>query len=369
MNIIKKLKAKWRFIRNNIKKIKLDVYKNKYDKRDSDEKFCPENIHKVLMFRMDNKLGDAIMCGGFISLVKKYRPDIHITVLTGNITKEWLEKSAPADDYIIYNKSNVNEIISNNKGKFDLFIDLGTHYNHKDLYISSKLKASHYMGFNKESYNLFDVNVDRKYVHFKNRYFAAAQILINDEIKEPVFLPVPDFRDENIKFNKLIDGIPYENLIGINLFGSGKYRKFSLVEAKKLLAKWRREYKNDLLVIIPTPGEEKFISTLLLEMNDDFIISPSGKPCFEMSLSIIASVDFTFTPDTAVVHMGSAINKPIIGVYRYNMQNYNEWKPLADYSKSIINRKPYFSNDSVYVHEFKWEDLEDARDSIIEAKL
>ncbi len=33
-----------------------------------------------------------------------------------------------------------------------------------------------------------------------------------------------------------------------------------------------------------------------------------------MSLAIIDKADFTFTPDTAVVHMASALDKPVIGI-------------------------------------------------------
>ncbi|PSV19994.1 hypothetical protein C0W44_13370 [Photobacterium leiognathi subsp. mandapamensis] len=369
MKLKKKVKAKWRLVRNSIKLLKLNFYKKKYDKRLSDDNFDAKKIKRILLLRWDNKLGDAIMCGGFISLLKKYRPDIHISVLTGNTTKEWLEKSSPADEYIIYNKSNLNNIIKEYAGKFDLFVDLGTHYSHKDLYVSSRLQASHYMGFNKEKYNLFDVNIDARFNHFKERYSAAAQLLISKEIDFPKLLPVPDFSKELKCIRDLIDKIPHENVVAINLFGSGKYRKFSFNEAKHLLEKWRKEYPEDLLVIIPTPNEEKFISSLLRDMNDPRVISPAYKACFEMSLAIIDIADFTFTPDTAVVHMGTAIDKPIIGVYRYNMQNYEEWKPLAKYSQSIINRKPYFDNDSVYVHEFKWKDLEQAREYILKALI
>lgn len=369
MNIVKKVKAKWRFIRNNIKRLKLNVYKRKYDKRLSDEVFDAKKVKNILLLRWDNKLGDAIMCGGFISLLKQYRPDIHITVLTGSTTREWLDKSAPADEYIIYSKSNRNNIIKKNKGRFDLFIDLGTHYSHKDLSLSSQFSAKHYMGFNKKNYNLFNVHISKEFNHFKHRYFAAAQMLIENEIKEPLLLPIPNFSNEKENINEILEKIPHSNSIGVNLFGSGKYRRFSFSEAKKLLLTWRMKYPQDLLVIIPTPSEEKFISSLLVEIGDPLVISPSCKPCFEMSLAIIDKVDFTFTPDTAVVHMGTAINKPIIGVYRYNMQNYDEWKPLSKCSKSIINREPYCTNDSVYVHDFEWNDLEKARENIIKAKV
>lgn len=369
MNCVKKIKAGWRLIRNKVKALKLDIYRVVYDKRVQEIDFASSKIKSVLLLRWDNKLGDAIMCGGFIKVLRQYRPDIHITVLTGATTKLWLEKAAPADDYILYSKAQRKQIIANNIGKFDLFVDLGTNCSHKDLCLSSQFKAKHYLGFNKQQYHLFDVEVASQYVHFKDRYIAAAKLLISQPIDEQCQLPIAEFSQQLVALQQLINQSQqkFKHVVGINFFGSSKYRRFSFEHAKTLICKWRRQFPDDLLVIIPTPGEDKFIARLVASVKDDMVLSPDFSASFEVSLAIIDIADFTFTPDTAVVHMASALNKPVIGVYRHNMQNYEEWKPLGKCSQRLLNRKPFSDNDCVHVHEFDWSDLVLARATILKA--
>lgn len=369
MDCVRKIKAKWRLIRNKVKVLKLNIYRKIYDKREQEIDFESSKIKSVLLLRWDNKLGDAIMCSGFIKVLRQYRPDIHITVLTGATTKLWLEKAAPADDYILYSKAKRKPIITNNVGKFDLFVDLGTNYSHKDLCLSSQFKAKHYLGFNKQHYHLFDVEVAPQYVHFKDRYIAAAQLLISQPIVDQYQLPIPKFGQQKADLLQVINQSQqkFNQIVGVNLFGSSKYRRFSFERAKTLIGKWRQQFPDDLLVIIPTPGEDKFIARLVTAVKDDMVISPNCLASFEMSLAIIDIADFTFTPDTAVVHMASALNKPVIGVYRYNMQNYEEWKPIGKYSQRLLNRQPFSDNDSVHVHEFDWQDLVLARATILKA--
>ncbi|OBU16658.1 hypothetical protein BTN98_17240 [Photobacterium aquimaris] len=369
MDWVKKIKAGWRLIRNKVKALKLNLYRKIYDKREQEIDFEPSKIKSVLLLRWDNKLGDAIMCGSFIKLLRQYRPDIHITVLTGTTTKLWVEKAAPADDYIIYTKAKRKQIITDNKRKFDLFVDLGTNCSHKDLCLASQFKAKHYLGFNKQHYHLFDVEVAPQYVHFKERYIAAAQQLISQPIDEQCSLPIPEFSQQRVELQQFINQAQqkFSHVVGVNLFGSSKYRRFSLEHAKALIFQWRKQFPDDLLVIIPTPGEDKFISRLVTAVKDNMVISPNFPASFEVSLAIIDIADFTFTPDTAVVHMASALNKPVIGIYRYNMQNYEEWKPVGKYSQRLLNRKPFSENDSVHVHEFDWQDLVFARATILKA--
>ncbi|SMY36982.1 Glycosyltransferase family 9 (heptosyltransferase) [Photobacterium malacitanum] len=369
MNWVRKIKAGWRFIRNKMKALKLNLYRKVYDKRMQEIDFEPSKIKTILLLRWDNKLGDAIMCGNFIKLLRQYRPDIKITVLTGTTTKLWLENAAPADNYIIYNKMKKKQIITDNFGKFDLFVDLGTNCSHKDLCLSSQFKAKHYLGFNKQHYHLFDVEVAPQYVHFKERYIAAAKLLISHPIGEQCQLPLPEFSQQRADLQLFINQAQqqFNHVVGVNLFGSSKYRRFSFEHAKTLILQWRQQFPDDLLVIIPTPGEDKFIARLVTAVNDAMVISPNCLASFEISLAIIDIADFTFTPDTAVVHMASALNKPVIGIYRYNMQNYEEWKPVGMYSQRLLNRKPFSDNDSVHVHEFDWQDLVLARATILKA--
>ena len=41
------------------------------------------------------------------------------------------------------------------------------------------------------------------------------------------------------------------------------------------------------------------------------------------------------TPDTAIIHISAALNKPIIGLYRQDTQNYANWYPKSENAQII----------------------------------
>ena len=367
MNLIKRLKAKWRAVRNTQKAIKLKATCALYDHRDCSDVFCAADVKHIVIFRWDDKLGDCIMAGILINNLRLHRPDIKITVICRQTTKLWLDKVSFIDEYILLGKHNLRKILQPYKNKYDVFVDVSNGFSYKEIFIAKYLNTKHYLGFSADRFNIIDISIDSKQTHFYQRYINATKILTNKDCLNSEKPPVPHYNKELEFLDSLIIDKGYKNIVGINFFGSGKYRRFSFEKAASLMKYWLEKHPEDLLILLPTPGEEKFLTKIVNQLASPNLFLPTDKASLEMSLAIIDKADFTFTPDTAVVHMASALDKPVIGIYRENRMNYEEWKPLGMHSQTIFNREPICENDSVYVYEFGYEQLEEARTNILKA--
>ncbi|HIF9278060.1 TPA: glycosyltransferase family 9 protein [Photobacterium damselae] len=365
MSVLLKIKSKWRTIRNQYKSLKFHAFKLRYDNKKSSYVLERKDISNILIYRWDDKLGDTIMSGLLIKILNKYRPDIKISVICGKTSKLWLEKIVKVDKYIFIDKRKYKKFNFNSINKYDVFIDMSTGFSYKDLYLASKLDVKYYISGSDNTYNLIDCYLNNE-SHFYQRYISASEYILDRKLESnDLIIPYPDFikEEEFYKENISFSG----NVIAINLFGSGKYRRFSFIEAKKLLSRWLETHTDDLIILIPVPGESEFLIKLTNTINNTRLRYFDVNVNFENVLAIINFADFVFTPDTAIIHMASALNKATIGIYRYDVKNLSEWKPLAQNSYVIFNRKPYFDNDSVYVHEFEWDELELTRSKILKA--
>jgi ADP-heptose:LPS heptosyltransferase len=364
--MIRPLKALWRKIRNKNKQRKLNNQLNKFDRKPNVKKYFSE-VQSICFLRWDNKLGDAVISSALISCLNKYRPDLKITVITGKISASWL--SNIGDVEIIECPKRTLEVALNfaqYKGRFDAVIELGSSFSEKELLALSTLEASYYIGYDKDKYNLFNIAVDIKHQNMMERYKAVASMFISQPDFEYI-LPSPDFSSSTEMFSSIIEPIKSKgNIIAMNFFGSGKHRQFSFSQAKSLTDRWLNENKEDYMLLIPVPGQADFLKKLKEKSSyADRIIYIEEPASIKNTLALLSFSDFCFTPDTSVVHMASAVNKPVLAIYGGNQRNYEEWKPVEESSKVIFNPKAQSSNDRVLISCFEWQELSIARKQLL----
>ena len=365
--MITQLKILWRKVRNKRKQTALKESLKKWDKVPGPNKNLSE-IKSICLLRWDNKLGDAIISSSLIACLNKYRPDIKLTVITGKISALWF---SDIEDVTIIESPRRSlktaQCFASYKGMFDVVIDLGSSFSEKELVALSSLGASYYIGYNKEQYNLFNVHIDSKHINMLARYKAVATLFLDsDEFNFQ--LPSPDFQNEINKFLSVFTSLKNDkyNVIAMNFLGSGKYRRFSKIEALSLIDRWLDENLKDYLVFIPVPDEYDFLRALKKECaHSDRVLLIEEKASIKNTLAILSLSDFCFTPDTSVVHMASAIDSPILAIYGGNKVNFEEWKPLSKNSEVVFNPKRKNKNERISVVNFSWDKLMLGREKIL----
>lgn len=363
--MIKALKNQVRRIREKRKSWKLARYIKRYDHAPSNEdKLQWEDIHSIALLRWDNKLGDAIMCGAFLSAMRQHRPDIKITIITQTFCADWFKKIFPECDIILCGGRSVKnaESFAQYRGQFDALVDLGTYFSFKELAAIYHLGAPFNIGYDKEKHPIFTHNVPLEFIHFKQRYLQAAQLFISEILDNDIDLPVLNFA--HVETFALSE---HHNHVAINLFGASKYRQFNPPYSLNFLNAWLNEFPNDHLHLIPVPGKIEALESLILDLNNPRVSLASKVPSLELTLRLLSQVDLCFTTDTSVVHMASALNTPTLAVFGDNTQNIAEWCPIAKHSEIILNPKPNTEYHRVFVHEFDWNDFTTKRKSLIKS--
>ncbi|UJF18230.1 hypothetical protein L0B53_14560 [Vibrio sp. SS-MA-C1-2] len=318
-----------------------------------------KNIKSIAILRWDNKLGDSIMSGLFINAIHTYRPDIEVTVIGTSTTIDWLSKATGCNTVLCKNREHetANEL-SKLDGKYDAIIELASGIGVKGLFGLHNLNSRYNIGYDKESLKIFNVNIDKSNIHFRDRYLAAAKLFINENILPCIPL---------IPYDNNLVSLPFQsfrNVIAINLYGAVKYRQFDNKSAIELISNWLQEFPDDNLVLIPTPGKVNELRFIQSYFSSERVILPNLAPSFEVTLSILSQASICFTPDTAVVHLASAINCPTIAIYSEYNRNYEEWAPLASRSEVIFNKRKGKTKHTL-VHDFKWMHLVSARNRIL----
>ncbi|WP_354623889.1 glycosyltransferase family 9 protein [Psychromonas sp. MME2] len=366
--MIRTVKLIWRFIRNSKKEIKLNLFSLLWDKKPN-SKLAFKDVRSVCLLRWDNKLGDAVMCSALIDCLSQYRPDLKLSVITGNASAAWLNEVSHIN--IIQSPRRSMQTARSYRqyaGMFDVVIDISNGFSEKELLALHSLNASYYVGYEKQRYNIFNVHIEQKYVNFFQRYHAVAKLFI-DTPNFAYKFPLPNYAKETKQFQTIIEQTKKSKgyLVAMNFFGSGKNRCFSFEQALRLVNRWTEENGEDHLLLIPVPEKNDFLRSLKQRCRHPERLIYIDTPCsINNTLALLTFADYCFTPDTSVVHMASATNTPVLAIYGGSQRNYEEWKPLAKGSQVIFNPQPKNRHDRISVNHFDWHELMQARAKLLQ---
>ncbi|WP_406665524.1 glycosyltransferase family 9 protein [Gallaecimonas sp. GXIMD1310] len=358
--IAKQLRGWWRARRNQRKARKLAKAKARLDQRFSDAPFEPAAVKNVALLRWDDKLGDALMSSLFISALADARPDLRITLLAGKQAAALLAGCPGLHHIEVLDKRSQGtaEQLARFAGQFDAVVDPGTHMSALDLYALTQLRAPHYIGWRKQDYQLFDVAIAPTAVHFADRYLAAAELLAPGRpLAGQFYLP----QEPSLDIRLTGQG----PAVVINLFGSSVHRRFDRHSASQLLQWWQQHYPAHQLWLLRIPGQDNFLEELAAQF-PGIQITP-GPASLAMTFALLQQADLVFTPDTAVVHFASALQRPLLALFQYGPDNFAEWAPRSPRQQVVFTRQPQHANDKVNVADYNPDDLARAIDTLLGA--
>jgi ADP-heptose:LPS heptosyltransferase len=357
------LKQWWRALRQRRKQWQLRVALKFLDKKKPDQTFNASAIKKVAVLRWDDKLGDTFVSTVFANAVKKHRPDIHLTYLVGNHTQQLLSECSAIDQLINVGKRSwktANMLKKQDHG-YDLVVDMGSNMSPLDFTALKNLKAKHYLGFNKSTYNLFDVNVLPPHNHFVERYLAAAKIITNQSSSAVYFIPSIDSKTKQTIEKFKCEQLHNQPFTLINLFASGKHRNFSQASAQKLIRWFLDNYlqhkSQGMLALLRVPGQDVFLEELVTELNSTQVVITPTPVSIPLSFALIEAAQLVISPDTALVQFCNALTPPLVAIYQHNDKNVAEWKPLNPNAKMVFTRPARTAYDRVNVADFSFSEL------------
>ena len=356
----------WRRKREQRKWLQLTVARKLLDRRLSAEVFDPSAVKRVVIFRWDDKLGDTIMATRLVDAIHKARPDIEITYITGKQGQSVLGAWPAISDLVVVGRRGWRTAHKLNglAGGYDVAIELSSGMSAYELYALSRLRAKHYLGYGKQSYALFDLNLADSYVSFAERYLAAASMVVGKSVSGEFYLPsaaaAEAVADSYVKSKPAL-----EKKVLVNLFASGKHLSFRREDGERFL-RWCLETWPEIhVMLLSVPGKTAELDAYVSAIASPRLDRTPSPPSIELTVALVKRSALVFSPDTGLVHIVAALDHPQIAVYRQKDIEFDGWRPASSEARVLFNRELESRYDRVTAADFSWPQLRNLMNDLL----
>lgn len=293
-----------------------------------------------ILITLLGRIGDMILLTSAFRLIHDRFPDAQIDIIASKHNYIIPKNNPDINHVYVYDKKflNVLHIIFQLKQKlYDYYIDPKDHFSRESYIFSRLVRAKTKIGFNRDGYNNFDIGVDNsetnKYLFHTVRILKAFKPM---GIEIPEVLPKPIlFEDtESIEYVKdFFPKLPQKRQIALlNISASKDYRMWQIEKWEKFIAKFSKS--NIFFILSSEPRHRDLLKTL---QGKHSLIFPSRN--FNDIISLVRNVDLVITPDTSIVHVASAWDKPTFALYTGFEELYWWFRPVSIYNRSILAPK------------------------------
>ena len=311
-------------IKSTLRTLRLNIGKKIIDKKTPISKILTQP-KKILFLRHDGKIGDYIVSSFAFREIKKDSPSTYIGVVCSEknaylfkqnpyIDRLYLVKTKDICDYIRCGKKLAQE-------KYDVVIDPTIVLRNRDLIFLRTISAKNYVGYQKEGYQLFNLNINAKNIHYSEIYQKALEIIGFNKISTNYDVPLEPQSEKDIQ--DFLQENHISNYIALNFFGAGSARRFNDESIKSLLDNLTSNTMN--IVLLGFHKKKKKLNSLAKKYPRVFIYEQT-KTVFH-SIALIKYSDMVISPDTSIVHIAAAFEKPLIAFYSQGQDNFVHWHP------------------------------------------
>ncbi len=302
------------------------------------------NENSVILFIRLNRIGDALVTTPLLYLLRK-KTNYQINVVASSYN--YFIFSPPiVDNIIVYDKKKVNifKLINKiNKLKPDLIVDLHDDVSTTVSLILALSKSKYKAGFNKINRNLYNYIIEKpepSNTHIIERLMEFAKIFNISYLKEEVkiFYNVQEKCLENANNYLFKNNLKNYFKIGINISAGSDARFWGIKNYKGLVSEIIK-YPEIKVILLCSPQDKH----KAMEISDGSIPIFYDES-FENFSAMISKLNLLITPDTSVVHIASAFNVPVFGLYVKYSTNDMIWSPYNTEFECIITEHPTLKN-------------------------
>lgn len=308
------------FLKNLLLKLYL-VFKQKLDVNSS---ITFNHNSKILFIRL-NRIGDALVSTPLIHFVKE-KIDCKIYVLADMKNFFVLKNNPDIEQVLVFNKGNkgFRDFFSFlKKERIDTIIDLHDDVSTTVSFLIALSRVKNKFGLEKENKKIYNRTIQRPdpaKVHIVNRVLELSRLFGLDPTNADIcirYFPIPESID---KAGKFIDEnfTKGSSILGINI-SAGSDARFWGIERYKRLINSLFSYKIEILILAAPKDEDK----VNLIGYPKYFLSDS----FDEFAAIISKLSIMFSPDSAAIHLASAFNVPVFGLYVHDTVD-KIWSPI-----------------------------------------
>jgi ADP-heptose:LPS heptosyltransferase len=310
----------------------------RYFNKKNDETDDLVNAKKVLLLRLDDKIGDMVVATGVIK--KLADSGYQVSVLAGPACEDMLAGAQYIDKFYRYqHRASLHTL---QKQHFDVVIDFDDVITYERCRLIYKLGAKHAIGFNKTDIPMYNTSInylDAK-KHITERHKKVLRLLGVDCEKYSYDLKSTQASINQV--NAVLTGLSYDYLIAINPFTGSEDKDFSREQVVKIVNFIDSLEINAQIILI---GQDVKVASL--DINKCVYIPNST---VNTAVEIVRIVDLIISPDTSIVHMACAFNKRLVSIYNQRklkdtgLPGYIIWSPNYNNGLQFVTNQKHVSD-------------------------
>lgn len=281
---------------------------------------------KYLFFNHDGKLGDAVVHTILTKGINQEDPNHIIDVTVSDYSETFWNLDDRIRNTYVVNKPGwfkvLNLGLSLRKNEYDYLIIY-----HR--YKSEKIKV--FIKLINPKKTIFIESLDSKHISIREN--AILQKIFHKKFNLRYSLPNLDNFNSQKKYNCLI------NLFaGIN----ESKRTIKSFSALKLIFRLFNEFPDHHIVLVCEDQNlqvcENIKKIVDQKYKNHLFIENCGKSGIKGLIGLCGAVEIVISPDTALIHIASALNKAIIGIFQNDAIKPVVWAPLSDKHEIILGK-------------------------------
>ena len=305
-----------------------------------------KNTRNILFLRYD-RIGDMVITTPVFRELKLAYPEINISVLASKLNRGVLVNNPYVDKIYTNHKNNLlgdlPTLLKLRKTKFDVCVE----FDHsviphsivrlriiKPKQIISVFKDGRY-GVKGSELELYDYFTEKsKDAHFRDIWLNT----LNPFNVKPKSKKYDLFCTDQQK-RKAVDFLlqfQKKIIIGINTEGVVKGKRITSDKLEEICHGIYHINKDVQIILLSSPKIYKNIVRLSQNMRLPYVV-PSYKTTSVLDVAaLIEKLNLVISPDTSIVHIASAFNKPVISIHENNQDSYQLFAPISDLNRTVF---------------------------------
>ncbi len=295
-----------------------------------------------IVFLRPGKLGDMLVATPLFRALKTELPQISITVVCSPYNHVIVKNTRDADNVKVVNFHSLRSLSALLKwirtNQVDMVVDLTPGISRTSTMLSCLLGMAgiRTAGMHKGEFSrFFDINTDPQGLHIIDRNRILLETVLQYQFKTTDFHPLIYSTEEQVAAatDFIREVGKDEFIVGINLSAGRKERQWAYENYLRLSLMIQKHFGQYIKVILFSHGEQKQWAEQIARQTS-FHIAPSTD--ILTTAEILRFCGLLFTPDTAFLHLASAVKIPVVALYCIAGENLIRWRTYGVKARELV---------------------------------
>jgi len=307
------------------------------------------NDSPKFLILMHQNIGDMIVCSPILREIKNAYPECNLQVIASQTNKE-IALTNPYIDIVHIYKNKWNKLLplllKLRADHFDIAVELEAKIVTRVILMLrlirprcilsvSKREGRH--GIEPKDFSPYDFYTDEKLNHQRDTCLDVLRLLnIRCANKNYDIFYLEKHKERAKSFLQNFNS--QKIIVGLNITGSSDEKKIFDNDVDKIMSGLYSLSNNIVIILLYKPEYRQWIDRLISPEKSSYVFLSYPT---ESILDVAALVDFLdllITPDTSLVHIACAFEKPLLAIYRKDKVAFEAWHPKSSNNRVVFSK-------------------------------